>query len=524
MEQDRRGRESLIPAGDLIEHRLREHRRQLSRLMRSPALTNGDIATALSELTELAAELLSVARASVWQLSFDGGVLECVDLFTAVRGEHERGQRIHAASVPKYFEALTEDRALAVEHATIDPRTSELSEGYLAPLGIASMLDAPVFLRGRMVGVVCHEHVGRPRKWVFWEELVAATLADFVALVLQAREQLRVEGQVRDMRARVDDILEQRTQEVVRENADLQREVDALQLAAETIRKSEDDLRRLFAASPVPLLLLRRADNRVLMANENSASVLRSQLGELYGRPLSELFVHEDQLVSLFSTLDATGQIDAQEVELKSFDGGTFWALLSGRLIAYGGEPAYMVGFHDLTAQKAVEHQLRFLAQRDAMTQAYNRHHFWQLALAEVSRVQRYDRPLAIAMLDADHFKRVNDRYGHDVGDMVLRLIVDTAQASLRSVDVLARYGGEEFIVLLPETSPDNARIVMERVRERIASEPLTLDDGRKVATTVSIGIAGLLEPSEGLESLLKRADEALYKAKRNGRNRIEMG
>jgi diguanylate cyclase (GGDEF)-like protein len=191
--------------------------------------------------------------------------------------------------------------------------------------------------------------------------------------------------------------------------------------------------------------------------------------------------------------------------------------------VVFSGVDTVMVGFVDLTAQKAVEHQLRHLAQRDPLTQAYNRHHFWQLAHNEMARVRRYGRPLSVAMIDADVFKGINDAYGHDVGDGVLRLIVDTCQDGLRKNDVLARYGGEEFIVLLPETPPEGARVVMERLREQVAQTPLVLDDGRSVHVTVSIGIAAVIDPAEGVEPLLKRADDALYVAKRNGRNRVEM-
>ena len=519
-------RESLAPppAGDAMEARLREHRKRLTTLMRSPALGTGDIASALSEVTRLAADLLSVERVGVWQLSADGSTLECLDLFTRGSGEHAHGQRLHAVDLPSYFEALSEDRALASFAARRDPRMRELEATYLGPHGIEAKLDAPVFLRGRLVGLVSHEHTGEPRRWQFWEELVAATMADFVALVIQAREQLRVEQQLGELRMRVDQMLEDRTNEVVRENADLQREVDALQLAAEAIRRSEDDLRRLFAASPVPMLLVARKSQQILTLNEKCASALRCRPDDLRDKPVSQLFVHDTDLSELWSELSRVNSEESRELHLRSLDGQSFWAQVSARTVMFSSVDTVMVGFVDLTAQKAVEHQLRFLAQRDPLTQAYNRHHFWQLAHTEMARVRRYGRPLSIAMIDADHFKGVNDHYGHDVGDAVLRLIVDTCKEGLRKNDVLARYGGEELIVLLPETQAEGARVVMERLRETVANTPLMLDDGRSVHVTVSIGIAAVLDANEGVEPLLKRADDALYAAKHNGRNRVEMG
>jgi diguanylate cyclase (GGDEF)-like protein len=510
--------------GEGVEARLREHRKRLALLMRSKALTSGEVSLALAELTELASDLLACDRASVWQLSVDGSSLDCVDLFERTGNEHTRGARLLGADYPAYFEALDDERAMAVQDAASDPRTSELHDSYLVPHRIGAMLDAPVFLRGRMVGVVCIEHLGEARRWQFWEELVAGTLSDFVALVLNAREQLRVEGQLKELRTRVDEMLESRTNQVVRENADLQREVDALQLAAEAIRKSEDDLARLFAASPIPMLLIRRSDERVLLANEVSALALRATVEALVETRAGALFAHRSDLVDLFGSLEQRGSDAPREVQLRTLQGETFWALLSARSVVFNTMETVMLGFSDLTAQKAVEHQLRFLAQRDPLTQAYNRHHFWQLAHIEMARVKRYRRPLAMAMIDADHFKNVNDVHGHDVGDMVLRMIVDTCADSLRKNDVLARYGGEEFIVLLPETAPEGALAVVERLRERVAESPLTLDNDQQVAITVSIGLANLHSPEEGFEALLKRADDALYAAKRGGRNRVQVG
>ena len=510
-------------AANGAEARLREQRRKLAQLMRTNALTSGEISSTLAALTELAGDLLTVERASVWQLSSDGATLDCVDLYERSSHRHTRGAQLFAADYPQYFAALFEDRVLAASDAKQNPRTREFEPTYLTPLGIGAMLDAPVFLRGRIVGVVCIEHVGAPRVWQFWEELAAGTLADFVALVLQAREQLRVETQLKELRHRVDEILESRTNQFVRENAELQREVDSLQLAAEAIRRSEDDLRRLFAASPVPMLLVSWNDAHVRMANDKCASALRCTLFDLRELPAERLFARPSDWHELLAMLKRGGHEDSREVQLKARDGELFYALLSARPVVFSGDEVVMLCFTDLTAQKAVEHQLRFLAQRDPLTQAYNRHHFWQLANAEMARVKRYKRPLSIAMIDADLFKAINDVHGHDVGDLVLRLIVDTCHDSLRKNDVLARYGGEEFVVLLPETPIGGALAVMERVRERIEATSLELPDGKRVSITVSIGLASL-SGDEGFESLLKRADDALYTAKRNGRNRVLVG
>ncbi len=485
-------------------------------LKRSLPLTNGDVAAALVDLTTLAAEALGVARMRVWHLSADGQQLECVHAFQLRDRAHGRGGTLLLAQHPRYFEALHLDGHLNVSDVQRDPRVREVADP-----DVVARLDVAVRLRGRLVGALSCEHAGAPRVFRAWEELFLGALADHVAMVLQVREQLRSEVKLAEQRVQVDELLESRTSAVVRENADLQREVDALNVAAEAIRKSEDERRRLFAASPVPMLLARMSDQLVLLANDRCAAALRCSLSDFAARRLSELFVHPSDFCDTFATLERGGEVDAREIQLFAADGEAFWALLSARTVEFGEADSALVAFTDLTAQKAVEHQLRTLAQRDALTQAYNRHHFWQLAHNEMARVKRYQRPLSIAMVDADYFKTVNDRFGHDVGDMVLCSIVNTCQETLRESDVLARYGGEEFVVLLPETTREGAEVVMERLRERVANTPLVLEDGRAVHVTVSVGLSALTEEDEDFEGLLKRADEALYAAKRSGRNRV---
>ena len=137
-----------------------------------------------------------------------------------------------------------------------------------------------------------------------------------------------------------------------------------------------------------------------------------------------------------------------------------------------------------------------------------------------MARFQRYGRPLSIMAIDVDHFKSINDRYGHDGGDVVLRTIADLCQASKRQPDVLARIGGEEFVMLLPETDEDAGALADDRLRETIPNAAGLLPD-KDLHVTISIGIAGATLSMASYEAMLKRADEALYEAKRAGRNRV---
>ena len=167
--------------------------------------------------------------------------------------------------------------------------------------------------------------------------------------------------------------------------------------------------------------------------------------------------------------------------------------------------------------------ELRLLAGTDPLTGAFNRRRFMGALEQEWSRVKRYRRALAVLMLDIDHFKKVNDTWGHGVGDEALKLLSAVCHASLRSHDIFARFGGEEFGVLLPEVSELHAVAVAERLRQRIADMQIPVD-GQMTHITVSVGIAHV-DGAEGevpaAAKLIEAADDALYAAKSEGRNRI---
>ena len=169
--------------------------------------------------------------------------------------------------------------------------------------------------------------------------------------------------------------------------------------------------------------------------------------------------------------------------------------------------------------------ELLHLSRTDGLTGLINRRHFEERLASEFSRSERYRSPLSCFLLDIDHFKKVNDTWGHPFGDVVLREVAAAARKALRDVDVLARYGGEELVALLPETSPEEAWRAAERVRMGVEAMQLSTEvDGvmRAVKVTASIGVSTF--PSESVTSmtaLVQIADECLYTAKANGRNQV---
>ena len=180
--------------------------------------------------------------------------------------------------------------------------------------------------------------------------------------------------------------------------------------------------------------------------------------------------------------------------------------------------------FADVTAQVHLREELRGRAETDPLTGVANRRRFYHALDVECLRFTRNHLPLSLLMIDLDFFKAVNDQYGHQVGDAVLRTVSQLLLLCLRKTDLLARYGGEEFAVLLPETPLAGAEVIAERIRHTICQQPIVAD-GCQVEVSISVGVAHHDEEMDATpESLLKRADLALYKAKSSGRNRVELG
>jgi diguanylate cyclase (GGDEF)-like protein len=209
-------------------------------------------------------------------------------------------------------------------------------------------------------------------------------------------------------------------------------------------------------------------------------------------------------------------------------DGSEFWASAMISPLpdrdAEGGEPgetAYCLVLRDVSDKRdAIETRRKSLF-CDHLTGVANRRAFFEAAELELGRNRRAPRPTALILVDADHFKAINDRHGHAGGDAVLRQLGQTLAATFRQVDVVARVGGEEFAVLLPSSDLEGALAVAERLRALVAASPVPFE-GTRIPCTISAGVAVCDGEKLGLEALMKRADQALYAAKASGRDRVE--
>lgn len=175
----------------------------------------------------------------------------------------------------------------------------------------------------------------------------------------------------------------------------------------------------------------------------------------------------------------------------------------------------------EIAARRRAQAQLQLLATTDDLTGTFNRRHFLHLCDQEMARLRRYAQPLSILLLDIDHFKYINDTFGHASGDKVLQELATRCTDHLRATDILGRLGGEEFGILLPATNIDAAVVVAQKLCAIMSAKHFAISPSHSVTITVSIGAAEA-EPDEfASETLLRRADQALYTAKNNGRNRV---
>jgi len=218
--------------------------------------------------------------------------------------------------------------------------------------------------------------------------------------------------------------------------------------------------------------------------------------------------------------------LEGYEVNIETHAGDTIPIRLSATLIYSNNEEVGSVGFfHDMTHQKNLEKNLRRLSITDALTGLYNQRHFYSCLAKEIERSQRYKRPLSLICFDLDNFKDCNDKLGHLEGDNILRIIGKLLFEIIRKSDLAFRYGGDEFFILLPETDIDSGQKTGEKIRQNFNNRwpyNVVYQHIDLTPVTMSVGIAQL-EEKETAESLIKRADVAMYQAKRRGGDQIAL-
>lgn len=296
------------------------------------------------------------------------------------------------------------------------------------------------------------------------------------------------------------------------------------------LQARERRLREITSTMSDGLLVMNR-DGLITFANPEALALLGYSMDELMGGDMHEmLHVHPDgtpepRAECRMLAVRQTGATYRGEEETFRCKGGAILPVsVSASVIARDGEiNSIVVAFHDITHRKQLELELERRAQTDALTGLSNRRHFYALAESEMSRSRRYAVPMTVLMLDLDNFKLINDTHGHHAGDAVLQSFSRTCLKTLREIDIIARIGGEEFVVLMPETSAEQGLEAAERLRVALAESEVVVERGERLHFTVSIGVTCLCAGDQNIDTVLRRADEAMYQAKHAGRNAVRM-
>lgn len=300
------------------------------------------------------------------------------------------------------------------------------------------------------------------------------------------------------------------------------RDVTEKMALQEQILATSEELSRIYEQLP-DMYYRVDLDNVLTKVSPACFNVLGFTQEELVGQPLANIYKVEQHMQQSLDMISAAAGKPAQtEGEMIHKNGSSVW-IMAHSSIRYGpdGLPVWRDGVvRDISERKLMEEQLAALARTDSLTGTYSRRHFLELSEELFRLVKRHQRPISMMMADLDHFKKINDAHGHHGGDQALVAFAETCRKVIRESDLLGRMGGEEFCLVLPETPLQQARVLAERLREATANLAVPLHD-RHISLTVSIGLVELGGNEASLESMMRRADLALYRAKAEGRNRV---
>jgi diguanylate cyclase (GGDEF)-like protein/PAS domain S-box-containing protein len=295
------------------------------------------------------------------------------------------------------------------------------------------------------------------------------------------------------------------------------------------LKESEAHHRQLMELAPMPVVVTRLTDNTVVYINRKAATSFGFPQDQAAGRLAPSYWVHPEQRAVLIEKLKRDGAVSDLEAQLRDDKGREFWAYISASLVDQPDGPVAFVAFNDISERKQIEHQmmelqlaLRDQATRDPLTGLFNRRYLDETLERELARARREGHPVAVVMIDLDHFKRINDTYGHRAGDQMLQAFAAILQEDSRTDDVACRHGGEEFLMLMPCMSLEMAWERSEQWRRRFKETKVVFGDFTLEATA-SFGVAGYPYHGKTPDDLVHCADQALYLSKQRGRNRVTL-
>ncbi|HEY8024156.1 MAG TPA: EAL domain-containing protein [Burkholderiaceae bacterium] len=544
--------------------------RLLVELSNNKLIQQGDLDPAFRLIARESSHMLAAARASLWLLDPQSQTLVCRCLYLAGQDEFARMESLHQVEYPIYFRRLAEGRPLVAHDAQHHPHTAELVRPYLMQIDIRSMLVVPILLADQVVGTLCFDAIGAQRNWTPDDILHGTQLAEVAARVIAGFEHKMYREQIDTLNARVmraNEMLEERVREqgvsLERHRSEmhkLQDQLSEMRFQAGRIGQSASPAAIAPAQTMAPDASVpgkKRGATNFPIRNIPQHDVKDQRLADLLRLSADWCWEQDTQFrityVDQFHESKASpgpdfllGQClwDWPAINMEEHDWAQhrmqlesrapfvdlelhlFNAMEDQRWISLSGQPVFdasgdFAGYRgiarDITARKENEDRVRYLASHDALTSLPNRLLFHEFLNRTIQSARRYDRRFAVAFIDLDRFKMINDTLGHEAGDTLLKVISSRLQKCLRTSDVVARLGGDEFVVLLQEVDEqEQASIVAGKILAAVIS-PVTLM-GQECRVTASIGIC-MFSGDEDEQTMMKNADIAMYRAKEDGKN-----
>ena len=435
----------------------------------------------MNNLVTVDAQQLDIARVSIWFLNEERSSMRCVALYNHGLTSNEPLE-LHCDDYPIYFKALSDTGFIIARDAVNNPLTKEFSEKYLLPLGITSIMDTPILIRGKLIGIVCHENIGRPKEWSIEELDFAKSIADQCARLELERE-------------------------------------------SNEAKKNTLLSARVFSDTHEGIFII---DANTVIVDVNPA------LGEITGYSREEMVGQNPRILisgkqspefyqNMWQAISEHGHWQGEMWNRKK--GGELYAALLTISVLKDDldKVANYVGiFTDITSSKKQQEQLQLMAHYDVLTGLPNRVLFIDRFHQAIAHSKRSENQLAICFLDLDDFKPVNDNYGHDVGDKLLIEIAKRITANIRAEDTVSRQGGDEFALLFNDIESFAQCVqTLERIYDALA-QPYIID-GTPHKITASTGVT-LYPSDEGdIDTLLRHADQAMYQAKLEGKHRYHL-
>lgn len=420
-------------------------------------------------------------------------------------------------------QVISKRQPLLTADAIADPKLWTLAS--VASLKLRSVMCAPLIAHERMLGVLYLEN--RTDRQIFDNDdlKVLEFLAAHLAISIENAQlnddlEKRVEERTNELKQALEDVTRYSGQ-LMRANEDLETEVI-------TRRRAEDQLRTLSSVIEQGSngVVIMDSARRIEYINPAFTVLTGYTANDVVGQPADKvadaLGLAEIESAAWDALVD--GRAQQTEVHYKKKSGESYWERLVLTAIrnTENAISHYVIIKEDITLKKLSEAELSVLATTDSLTGVFNRRHFFLEAEKTFQRSLRYQEPLSILMIDADHFKKINDTHGHKIGDQVLTGLAEQLNRIIRSADTLGRYGGEEFVILMPGIELSAAYAMAKRLCAQIATQPIQTDQG-ELNVTISIGAAAFDLPTDkSLMQVIEKADQALYSAKHNGRNRAE--